>query len=197
MVCVGELHSRGAFGAAIERAIEPGAGGVGSFSWRSRAPRLVGSVTRRRRLTGPVQTHGFCCVVMSPYRTAKPRCANKPRVMGGWHVGYTRRRLARRCRLLAVASASASALTVVATGEEEAHDGGRGVTAARSNASAPAITRAVCAGRSIGTKWPAPGIMCAEPFGKRLASPSSGDRHFSHFFAVERGGPDATHRDAS
>ena len=41
---VGTPHSRGASGMAIGS----GAGEVGSFSWRSRARRLVGSVTRRR-----------------------------------------------------------------------------------------------------------------------------------------------------
>ena len=41
---VGKPHSRGASGMAIGS----GAGEVGSFSWRSRARWLVGSVTRRR-----------------------------------------------------------------------------------------------------------------------------------------------------
>ena len=41
---VGTPHSRGASGIVIGS----GAGEVGSFSWRSRARRLVGSVTRRR-----------------------------------------------------------------------------------------------------------------------------------------------------
>ena len=41
---VGTPQSRGASGMAIGS----GAGEVGSFSWRSRARRLVGSVTRRR-----------------------------------------------------------------------------------------------------------------------------------------------------
>ena len=41
---VGTPHSRGASGMAIGS----GAGEVGSFYWRSRARRFVGSVTRRR-----------------------------------------------------------------------------------------------------------------------------------------------------
>ena len=51
---VGTPHSRGASGMVIGS----GAGEVGSFSWRSRARRLVGSVARRRggssARTGPV-----------------------------------------------------------------------------------------------------------------------------------------------
>ena len=49
---VGTPQSRGASGMAIG----PGAGEVGSFSWRSRARRLVGSVigdSAARRLVGP------------------------------------------------------------------------------------------------------------------------------------------------
>ena len=41
---VGTPHSRGAPGTGLVL----GVGEVGSFSWRSRARRLVGSVTRRR-----------------------------------------------------------------------------------------------------------------------------------------------------
>ena len=63
---VGTPHSRGAPGTGLLF----GVGEVGSFSWRSRARRLVGSVTRRRggsRLVGSPQPacRFFVCAVVT------------------------------------------------------------------------------------------------------------------------------------
>ena len=79
---IGTPYSRGASGTVIGY----GADEVGSFFWRSRAPRFVGSVTRRlhrgdftaRRLTGPVQILDFllCRDVVAPRRQAKPGLAS-------------------------------------------------------------------------------------------------------------------------